>query len=530
MDPRRSISRLAILLLALGAVLGLATSASATALTPVVVVDYASYPTWGITPSSLTGAAGDTFQVENDRYNDNGVSYISVVNDSGSVTMGGVACTTNTACKIYDTLSQQKNQGTFTIVSGGTLQVHRSVSGGAPSQILTFTLNGATTAPGAPSGVTATAGDAQATVSWAAPGSDGGAAIISYTVTASPGGATCTATAPATTCTVTGLRNGTAYSFSVTAMNSAGTGAASSASSAVTPATAGASTTTAASCASSGWGFGIVTVGTYGDRMQVTWKTPKVCDESTITGYTLAQAFTKDGPETTVDLAASCQVGSGGPLSLPVSETVLHSVNHACPFPTAGPTERWFRLTARTASGKTVTARRISWVRDRAPDADVADLAAGSCPTTTTRMPRPRPVDSASLAMSSSVQTTINRSLICFVLNLVIQTEYASNGNSALTQKQMVEVLDVGIEIPDAETARAARWVSAGQLRATVRGRGFVAVPVPLNRRATAKLRTGALHVRITVDVTRGAVTRHIVRFATLPKYVAPSGVPSVTG
>ena len=89
------------------------------------------------------------------------------------------------------------------------------------------------TVPGAPTSVTATAGDTQASVSWSAPSSTGGSVITSYTATASPGGAVCTTAS--TSCTVTGLSNGTNYTFTVTATNAAGSGAASAASSAVTP-------------------------------------------------------------------------------------------------------------------------------------------------------------------------------------------------------------------------------------------------------------------------------------------------------
>jgi hypothetical protein len=80
------------------------------------------------------------------------------------------------------------------------------------------------TVPGAPV-VTARAGDASATVSWAPPASDGGAAVESYTVTAAPSGATVTLPAGARSVRVPRLPNGVAARFTVTAANAAGSGA-----------------------------------------------------------------------------------------------------------------------------------------------------------------------------------------------------------------------------------------------------------------------------------------------------------------
>jgi uncharacterized protein (TIGR02145 family) len=110
------------------------------------------------------------------------------------------------------------------------------------------------TAPGAPTIGTATAGDAQATVAFTAPASDGGAAITTYTATSNPGSITGTVSqAGSGTITVTGLTNGTAYTFTVTATNSTGTGVASAASNSVTPAAAAPSVTTVTSSTGRVW-------------------------------------------------------------------------------------------------------------------------------------------------------------------------------------------------------------------------------------------------------------------------------------
>jgi hypothetical protein len=88
--------------------------------------------------------------------------------------------------------------------------------------------------PGAPTGVTAKAGNAQATVSFKLP-ANGGSPITVCTVTSHPGNVT--ATGLGSPITVQNLNNGTAYTFTVTATNKIGTGPPSSPSKAVTPAT-----------------------------------------------------------------------------------------------------------------------------------------------------------------------------------------------------------------------------------------------------------------------------------------------------
>jgi hypothetical protein len=88
---------------------------------------------------------------------------------------------------------------------------------------------------GAPTGVSGEAGDGMVSVSWAAPVSSGSFAITNYQVMASPGGRGCVVAAPTVGCKVSGLINGTAYTFAVRALTGAGWGPYSAPSDEVTP-------------------------------------------------------------------------------------------------------------------------------------------------------------------------------------------------------------------------------------------------------------------------------------------------------
>ena len=150
------------------------------------------------------------------------------------------------------------------VVSGGTPDIERNeiainwtdsklYTRNNSDQLVTITLGGGGGGgstdsrwdlflPAAPTGLTATGGVSQAALSWTAPtGVIAQAPITDYTVQfSSNSGSTWTtfsrAASTATTATVTGLTNGTAYVFRVAAVNGVGTGAYTAASSSVTPA------------------------------------------------------------------------------------------------------------------------------------------------------------------------------------------------------------------------------------------------------------------------------------------------------
>jgi hypothetical protein len=132
-------------------------------------------------------------------------------------------------------------------------------------------------APGRPTGVSATAGQAAATVSWTPP-TDGGP-VTSYRITPYIGSTAQTPTtvpAPASSAQIGGLTGGTTYTFKVEASNPNGTGQASAASNPVTPAGASAPGAPTGATAQADAKAAIVS-----------WSAPASNGGSAITGYTV---------------------------------------------------------------------------------------------------------------------------------------------------------------------------------------------------------------------------------------------------
>jgi hypothetical protein len=86
-----------------------------------------------------------------------------------------------------------------------------------------------------PLNLAATAGNGSAALTWTAPAANGGSAITGYRVTTTGAAAPAPVTVTGTSATITGLTNGSSYTFTVAAVNGAGTGPVAGPTAGVTP-------------------------------------------------------------------------------------------------------------------------------------------------------------------------------------------------------------------------------------------------------------------------------------------------------
>jgi Fibronectin type III domain len=199
-------------------------------------------------------------------------------------------------------------------VSGSNSALSSGIAGGpSVAGSVTLTFNGVV-APGAPTGAVASAGDARATVTFVAPENDGGTAITGYTVTSSPGNRT--GTCVHSPCRVTGLTNGTAYTFTVIATNPNGDSPVSEASNSVTPVLVIPPPT------APGAPTGLSAV-SGAARLVVTFTAPGDDGGSAVSGY---QATVDDGATWTT-------LGSGGTINGTTYSVRVRAVNVAGPGP-----------------------------------------------------------------------------------------------------------------------------------------------------------------------------------------------------
>ena len=186
-------------------------------------------------PLSVNGVAGDTQVV---------LSWTPPAQDGGDpVTAYRVTPYIGFNAQPVTTFTSPLTTETITGLTDGTAYTFTVTAitdaGAGPASALSAPITPATV-PTAPLSVNGVAGDTQVVLSWTPPAQDGGDPVTAYRVTpyigfnAQP---VTTFTSPLTTETITGLTDGTAYTFTVTAITDAGAGPASALSAPITPAT-----------------------------------------------------------------------------------------------------------------------------------------------------------------------------------------------------------------------------------------------------------------------------------------------------
>jgi len=195
--------------------------------------DYSVDPTAGVTPIapvevSPTATAGDAR---------------AIISFTAPIGTGAAAITNYTVTSLPDGITATGTRSPIVVVGLANDTAYtftmttKNASGmstvSTPSNSITPRASLALSSPSSPMVGTATAGNAQAVVSFTASANDGGSAITGYTLTSSPSGITAIGTA--SPITVTGLSNGVSYTFSVTARNIIGTSVPSSPSNSVIP-------------------------------------------------------------------------------------------------------------------------------------------------------------------------------------------------------------------------------------------------------------------------------------------------------
>ena len=181
--------------------------------------------------------------------------------------------------KVTVAVGSGADAGYAVAISSSSQVVVAGTSAGSDDDVAVVVLTG-TGPPDTPSGLAATAGNLQVTLAWTAPTSDGGSSITGYKVERSTdAGVTWTALtastgSSSTSYTATGLTNGSAYAFRVSAVNPVGTGTASATASATPDVVPGAPTSVATTSTNA--------------EATVSWVAPASNGGTAVTGFTVA--------------------------------------------------------------------------------------------------------------------------------------------------------------------------------------------------------------------------------------------------
>jgi alpha-tubulin suppressor-like RCC1 family protein len=140
---------------------------------------------------------------------------VSTAGVLAGVTLTQIDSGTNSTC------AMDTNSNVYCWGANGNGELGNGTSGG-PSTVPVMVI-GLPTLPGPPTGLTASTGSGQATISWTPPASFGSGTLTGYTATATAGGNSFScSTTGATSCVITGLTSGTEYTVTAVTHTTAG--------------------------------------------------------------------------------------------------------------------------------------------------------------------------------------------------------------------------------------------------------------------------------------------------------------------
>lgn len=241
------------------------------------------------------------------------VSWLAPASDGGSaITSYIVVPSVGSSQDVGNALTATFSISNGTPVTFTVKAVNSAGSSPSSTASASVTPTAPATLPGAPRNVTVVAGANSATVSWAAPLSDGGSPVTGYIITPSIG-------SPVTvgnvlTATITGLASGTAITFTVTAINATGASPNPPTTTPVTP--------TAPAMAPGSPRNIIVVAGT--NSATVSWDAPLSNGGSPITGYTVTPSV--GNPVTVGNVLTATLTGLAGGTSVTFTVVAINAV------------------------------------------------------------------------------------------------------------------------------------------------------------------------------------------------------------
>ena len=352
------------------------------------------------------------------------------------------------------------------------------------------------------------AGEKSANVSWQAPTSDGGSAILDYTVTAYNAstnvatGNVCTTTNGTTrTCTVTGLTNGVAYYFKMTARNTFGSSDQSLATKSVTPLDVTSPSLTLASSSSSQSTNNPVFTVTGDEDINCATLSATSGQDLTVVGGTITSITQQSTTKCAITVSTSVAASSSTTVTVTKSSTfsMADTSGNATTTLTGSPASVTVSIPAPTTTTSTTTTTTTTVVVDleivvRAPVASVnttlAPVGQIAIPTVNSSAPK--------VTIPKNAPTTTIKSTTTTLVKPKSSSAVAPNIPSLDTGEASVS--SRGKKVSTRLTRENNQIViQAAGITTTLNGLSESGAPVPLNKDGNVPLQGGS-RVRVVAE------------------------------